>query len=246
LEASWNLAGQQNIGFAAAVSPVLNFLYKGRPDDLASARQRVLQFFNTNPMLSGLVIGVALKLEEEKARGRIEDRQLNLIISSMASTLAGHGDLLFWQTWLPFCCILGFGLTWLSLAFGQVTWIPLIIPVLFCAFTGPVRFGGLFYGYRRGLETHKSINTFHVKQIVKWVQRLTVLLSGLLTTYSLKLIPEVHNPNGSLILSKELFLTAVVVSVLGLVLIQRFCPLVGPKSLYVLTVIGLASVTVFI
>ncbi|MDR2140988.1 MAG: PTS system mannose/fructose/sorbose family transporter subunit IID [Deltaproteobacteria bacterium] len=234
LEASWNLVGQQNLGFAAAVSPALRRLYQDQPQELAAAQRRVLRFFNTNPILSGLVIGAALRVEAERAKGLIQDLEGSLIISSLASTLAAHGDMLFWQGWLPLCCLLGFGLTWLGLAPGQLSWAPLVIPALFCALAWPTRVGGIFHGYRLGGQAHKAIKRFHVLFIARWAQRLTVFLTGFLTVYAYKIMP------GPASQAKGLAILAIVAVVLFFVLAQRRCPALGPKILYLGLVLSLA------
>jgi PTS system mannose-specific IID component len=239
LEASWNLVGQQNIGYAAAVSPALQRFYHDRPEDLAEARLRALRFFNTNPTFSGLVIGAALKLEENLAQGLIPERQASLIVSSLASALAAQGDLLFWQAWLPFCALLGFGLTWLSLATGSVTWAPLLIPILFCALAWPVRLGGIFYGYRLGPLVHQVVKRFYVSQIAQWVKRLTVFLTGFLTIFALKTFSSAN-------LAKELAAVAVVTLILFITLGQRLWPGLGSKAFYLLIVLGLALTTLVI
>ena len=70
LEASWNSQGQQNLGLAAAIDPALKLIH---PPGVAlrAARERALEFFNTNPILSGLAIGFLLRLEEEVAADRL-------------------------------------------------------------------------------------------------------------------------------------------------------------------------------
>jgi mannose/fructose/N-acetylgalactosamine-specific phosphotransferase system component IID len=225
------------MGFAAAVSPALNKIYRDRPEELASARQRVIQFFNTNPMLSGLVIGAALKLEEQRAQGLIAGSRGSLIVSALASSLAGIGDQLFWKTWLPFCSLLGFGLTWISLSQGRLTWAPLAVPAVFCLLSVPIRLGGLFYGYRTGQKAHQAVKKFHVPDIIRWVQRVTIFLTGFLTVFSLKLIP------GKPSLSEMPYFLALTGAVFSAAVIQRYRPRIGPAALYLLIILVLALIT---
>ncbi|MDR2423024.1 MAG: PTS system mannose/fructose/sorbose family transporter subunit IID [Deltaproteobacteria bacterium] len=239
LESSWNLIGQQNVGFAAAVNPALRRVYQGRPADLAEARLRVLKFFNTNPMFSGLVIGAALKLEEETAQGLLDENERGLIVAALASSLAIHGDLLFWQSWLPFCSLVGFGLTWLSAAQGQLTLAPLIVPALFCLLAGPARIGGLFCGYRLGRQAHTAAAKYRVPQLARWVLRASVVLVGYLTVRAQGLIP------GREPLERVLTVLAVLALVLALVGAQRVWPKLGPMALYLLIVLGLGLVAFF-
>ncbi|MDR1870706.1 MAG: PTS system mannose/fructose/sorbose family transporter subunit IID [Deltaproteobacteria bacterium] len=237
LEASWNLIGQQNLGFAAAVNPALKVLYKAGSEEFVAAQRRVLSFFNTNPVLSGLVIGAALKLEEERAKGLISERDSSLIVSTLASTLAIHGDLLFWQAWLPFSCLMGFGLTWLSLAQGQITFWPLIIPALFGALAWPTRIGGIFYGYRLGATAHRAVAKLKAPLIARVVLRLTVFLTGFLTVYSVKLIGP--KTDGRI---WPIFVIAALAPLLALA--QKRWPKIGYAGLYLLIVFGLTLAAV--
>src|SRR5262249_19133116 len=68
LQAAWNPHGMQNLGFAFAMEPALGELY---PDASARARaaQRHLEFFNCHPYLAAAIVGGAVRLEEEVARG---------------------------------------------------------------------------------------------------------------------------------------------------------------------------------
>ncbi|MDR1607573.1 MAG: PTS system mannose/fructose/sorbose family transporter subunit IID [Deltaproteobacteria bacterium] len=239
LEASWNLSGQQNIGYAASINPALKSLYKNRPEDLAKAQSRALRFFNTNPTLSGLTIGAALRLEEDMADSRVQEKEGSLIIGSLASVLAAHGDLLFWQAWLPFCCLIGFALTLMSLANGQVTLAPLLIPALFCLLSWPARIGGIFYGYKLGSRAFELIQRFRAARAAEWTKRFNMALTGFLIIYGLKTL---ENPNKQ---GQELIAVGAVSSVLFFTLAQRIWPKIGPKSLYLLIVLGL-GLTAFV
>jgi mannose/fructose/N-acetylgalactosamine-specific phosphotransferase system component IID len=233
LEASWNFVGQQNLGFAAAVNPALRRIYQGRPADLAASQRRVLTFFNTNPVISGLVIGAALKVEEEKAKGLIDDERGTELVNVLASSMANHGDLLFWQSWLPFCCLLGFGLTWFSAATGQLTWTPLLIPVLYCALAWPTRVGGVFLGYRLGRKAHLAVGKYRVVPVAHAIQKVSAFLIGFLTCRSVRLMPETATS------PQKAFFLAVFLVVLIPVLAQRVWPGLGPKTLFLLLVLGL-------
>lgn len=101
LQAAWNYETLQAVGFAWALLPGLRRLY---PDRQARA-QRVLahlEVFNSNPYLASIGLGVALRLEEEVARGVVEaERRLARLLRALRGSLGAIGDELFWAGWRP-------------------------------------------------------------------------------------------------------------------------------------------------
>src|SRR5262249_36155969 len=95
LQAAWNPHGMQNLGFAFAMEPALGELY---PDASARARaaERHLEFFNCHPYLAAAIVGGAVRLEEEVARGAAEPRSVSAFKSALASPFAALGDGFFW------------------------------------------------------------------------------------------------------------------------------------------------------
>lgn len=173
LEASWNHLGQQNLGLAAAIDPALKDIY-GPGEGLRLARLRALEFFNTNPIASGLALGVIINLEREVAAGRLPAEQRNRVSSSLARTLASMGDALFWQSWLPLCSLTA---VWAMLSLGS-WWTPLLLPVLFCLPALPARFVGLYLGYRRGRDITDLLYKLKVQRLAQSIKRLVALLVG--------------------------------------------------------------------
>jgi len=186
LEASWNHEGQQNLGLAAAIDPALKRLYSG--ESLVAARKRALGFFNTNPITSGLAIGVLLKIESEMAKGETSEKDRNRIMNGISRTLASMGDALFWQAWLPLCCLAA---VWGVLSFGAHWWIPLLLPLLFCALAYPVRFFGLYYGYREGANVIELLLQLKIQRLVQGLKRAVALLVGASTVILLAARAEV-------------------------------------------------------
>ncbi|MDR3205053.1 MAG: PTS system mannose/fructose/sorbose family transporter subunit IID [Deltaproteobacteria bacterium] len=177
LETSWNHRGQQNLGYLGAVDPALNVIYRDDSQKLNQARLRALGFFNTNPTVSGLVIGASLRLEQSAAEGCLDDKRRITLINALASAMAAQGDRLFWFSWLPLCCLVAV----LSYYVFDWFWAPLLVPVLFTVVSWAVRFGGVFVGYRQGLQVHRLISRYKVEFWVKFIRFLTITGLGLLT-----------------------------------------------------------------
>src|SRR5882762_6397652 len=72
LEANFNFETWQNSGFAFAIIPALKKLYLGR-ERMAAALKRHLQFFNTSPYGSTLIIGIIAAMEEQNSRATGDD-----------------------------------------------------------------------------------------------------------------------------------------------------------------------------
>lgn len=167
--------GQQNLGLAAAIDPALRTIYKDSAEELCAARLRALRFFNTNPIASGLAIGVAIRLEQNVAEGRISPAERERVLSSLASgALAPLGDNLFWFSWLPFCSLVG---VWAVLSLDS-WWAPLLLPLLFCLMALPARFYGLRLGYRYGDEATDLLIRVNINQVARNIKRCVAVLIG--------------------------------------------------------------------
>lgn len=173
LEASWNRQGQQNLGLAAAIDPALKEIYSSGAG-LGEARKRAFSFFNTNPIASGLVLGIIIRLEEEVAAGfRTADDRVHLA-ANLCRGLASLGDIIFWESWLPLCCLAA---VWAGLALGY-WWTPLLLPLLFCLPALPVRFLGLALGYRQGENAIHTLVRCDVQRLLAGIKRLLAFMVG--------------------------------------------------------------------
>ncbi|MDL2226666.1 PTS system mannose/fructose/sorbose family transporter subunit IID [Deltaproteobacteria bacterium OttesenSCG-928-M10] len=173
LEASWNNEGQQNLGLAASIDPALRKIHHS-PDSLRAARERALGFFNTNPIASGPAIGAMIRMEEEVAAGLMAASERDRVEQNLTRTLAAMGDSIFWQSWLPMCCLTA---VWavLSLDFW---WTPLLLPATFCLLAVPVRFIGLYLGYCRGQKIFDLLFKLKIQLYARALKRSVALLVG--------------------------------------------------------------------
>ncbi|MBI3551118.1 MAG: PTS system mannose/fructose/sorbose family transporter subunit IID [Elusimicrobia bacterium] len=107
LQSCWNFERMQNLGLSVGIQPWLESLYpeaKARGEALS----RYQEFFNTNPYMEPLIVGMLCALEEEAARLPADRRQerlarLSVLKKGAAGPLAGLGDAIFWQTLRPLC-----------------------------------------------------------------------------------------------------------------------------------------------
>jgi len=176
LEASWNNQGQQNLGLASAIDPALKLIHPPGAA-LRAARERALDFFNTNPVLSGPAIGVVLKLEEEVADGRLGVLERNRLSATLNMALASIGDALFWQSWLPFCALAA---VWAVFSLNQ-WWAPLILPALFCPPALTLRLGGLYLGYGRGVGIIDLLARVQAQGLARRIRQVMAIFLGVST-----------------------------------------------------------------
>ena len=119
MQACWSFERMQNLGFLYALEPWLERIYPDQ-DDRAAASLRHLEFFNTQPYMAGLVLGVVGGLEERLAKTPAAERaaaqaRLSAVKKTLASTLAAVGDSLFWGALKPACAaaaVAAWGLFW--------------------------------------------------------------------------------------------------------------------------------------
>ncbi|MDR2302081.1 MAG: PTS system mannose/fructose/sorbose family transporter subunit IID [Deltaproteobacteria bacterium] len=191
LETLWNPRYQQSLGLLTIIDKALKITYAGRPQELKQARQRNLDFFNTNPVASGLVIGAVLRLEERQAAGDLTPTKEIDLVQALGSCLAAEGDQLFWQAWLPLCCLTAA----LVVALTGWVWAPLIIPLFFCSLAWPVRFWGVFKGYKLGADVFEVYHSLHVEFIIYVIQWLWMLILSVLTSLAiLKAFTPANHP----------------------------------------------------
>ncbi len=107
LQATFNYERQQGLGWAWALEPALRRLYP----DAEQRRQRLAEhtaYFNTQPTLASLALGVVAGLEEKRAAGESGDgSDMARVKAVLGSALAAIGDRLFWLTLRPFAACLG-------------------------------------------------------------------------------------------------------------------------------------------
>ena len=109
--ANYNWERYQGTGFAHAMVPIIKKLYK-TPEDIKAALKRHLLFFNTEPDTGGVIHGMVIALEEQRALGNtdIDDETITGVKSGLMGPLAGLGDTLKQAIWFTVWQSLGIGI----------------------------------------------------------------------------------------------------------------------------------------
>lgn len=98
MEWSWNYERQANMAYAYSMMPIIKKLYK-TDRERAEALKRHLEFFNTTPHLSTLILGISTAMEESNAKSEdFDTSSINNVKVGLMGPLAGIGDSFFWGT----------------------------------------------------------------------------------------------------------------------------------------------------
>jgi fructoselysine and glucoselysine-specific PTS system IID component len=147
LEANFNFETWQNTGFAFAIIPALKKLYTTK-QSMAAALKRHLQFFNTSPYGSTLIIGITAAMEEQNSRDDdFDEESINSVKLGLMGPLAGVFDSLFWGTFKVIAAGVGTSLAIKGNILGPVLFLLIFnVPHLL------LRYQLTFIGYNAGTK----------------------------------------------------------------------------------------------
>lgn len=149
--ANYNWERYQGTGFAHSMAPIIDKLYKD-PEDIKAALKRHLVFFNTEPDTGGVIHGMTIALEEQRALGNteIDDDTINSVKSGLMGPFAGLGDTLKQGTWFPVWQSIGIGVA--LAANGAFSGIlgPILYFVAAAAYTFAFGWWVYYQGYAQG------------------------------------------------------------------------------------------------
>ncbi|HYZ90191.1 MAG TPA: PTS system mannose/fructose/sorbose family transporter subunit IID [Myxococcales bacterium] len=174
LQAAWNPRGMQNLGFAFAMQPALRELY---PDSAARARaaERHLEFFNCHPYLAAAIVGGAVRLEEDVARGAADPRSVSAFKAALGPPFAALGDGFFWLALRPAAALI---------AAVTEPYLGLYCVLVFLAIYDGVHLAArawlFFAGYQRGEGIVSAVSHAHVPQSTGYLKWIAALFAGAL------------------------------------------------------------------
>jgi mannose/fructose/N-acetylgalactosamine-specific phosphotransferase system component IID len=146
IQSVWNYDSLQAIGFGWAILPGLERI---RPDrrERADRLQAHLETFNANPYLAPIAMGVAIRMEEEIARGAAgAERRLAKLLGALRGSLGAIGDDLFWTAWRP---ALGLAAAMAALM-SESVWPAVVYVLAWNALAQSVRVAGVRAGFATG------------------------------------------------------------------------------------------------
>ena len=168
IQASFNFARMQSLGFAFALLP----LTRGEcdPRRLAESLQRHLQMFNTHPYLTAPVVGAVARLEEEG-----DTVAADYLKNAVMSPYAAIGDPFFWGALRPFSAIVA-----VILALKGLLLAPLAFVMLYNPAHAWVRAKGFIEGYRLGKHSIEFIRGLNLPAVTGRIRFVSLILIGIL------------------------------------------------------------------
>ncbi|WP_270237699.1 PTS system mannose/fructose/sorbose family transporter subunit IID [Lactobacillus delbrueckii] len=209
----------QTFGYMASMLPILKKLYP-KHEDQVNAIHAYTAFFNTNPMLGSVIVGITASMEEARANDRgIDGETINDMRAGLMGPIAGIGDSLIDGTLIPILLGIALGMSNGGSPVGAIFYI--IVWVLLAYF-------GQRFLYFRGYQLGDKAVEFLVGEQGAAVRRAIgtvgamvvggVLASWVNVTTSLKL----YNSSGKVFLDLQKQLDSIFPGLLT-VLITIFC-----------------------
>ncbi|MDE6662317.1 MAG: PTS system mannose/fructose/sorbose family transporter subunit IID [Lachnospiraceae bacterium] len=134
----------QTFGYLCAMLPLVEELYDTE-DDKAKAMNTYTAFFNTEPQLGTVVVGMTAGLEEARANGAddVDDETINSLRAGLMGPVAGIGDSLVVGTVIPILLGIAMGMSTGGSPLGAIFYI--IVWNLFAYF-------GMKFMYYKGYQ----------------------------------------------------------------------------------------------
>ncbi|WP_102280505.1 PTS system mannose/fructose/sorbose family transporter subunit IID [[Lactobacillus] timonensis] len=192
LQGSWNYERVQNIGFCFQMEPTIKRLYGGDKKETAKAMKRHLTFMQTTPVMSSLIGGVMMAMEQQRANGEdVEDTMIQSLKVAMMGPLAGVGDPIYWATIRP---VLGAFAASLALSGMGV-----VGPLVFFVVWNAIRLASRWYfqklGYEQGLNVMHDLSGNLLQKFTLGASILGMFILG-------ALVPRWTKVNMPLVISK--------------------------------------------
>lgn len=131
----------QTFGYLVAMLPIVDELYD-KDEDKVKSLQTYTTFFNTEPQIGTLVVGLTAGLEEARANGEpLDDETINGIRAGLMGPLAGLGDSIIVGTFIPIL---------LGIALGLSTGGSVLGPLFYIVAWNLIMYFGMKYAYNQG------------------------------------------------------------------------------------------------
>lgn len=144
--ANYNYERLEATGLVHAFKPIVKKLYGDNPEEYKNFLLRHMQFFNTEPHIGGLIPGIVIAMEEERANGApITDDAIAGVKTGLMGPFAGIGDTLWQGTLTPILLALGISLGAQGNLMGPILYTILMFGIMF-----PVAYICWMKGYELG------------------------------------------------------------------------------------------------
>lgn len=184
----------QTFGYLCAMLPLVEELYDDE-DKKAEAMNTYTAFFNTEPQLGTIVVGITAGLEEARANGEegVDDEAINGLRAGLMGPVAGIGDSLVVGTVIPILLGIALGMSTGGSPLGAIFYI--LSWNLFAYF-------GMKFLYFKGYQLGGKAVEFLVGPQGEAIRESVSVLGGMVigavaaTWVSVKTSFELHNDSG--------------------------------------------------
>ncbi|MFC3927227.1 PTS system mannose/fructose/sorbose family transporter subunit IID [Streptococcus caprae] len=161
----------QTFGYLTSMLPIIEELYPNK-EDQQKAMQTYTAFFNTEPQLGTIVVGITAGLEEARANGsdEVTDETINGLRAGLMGPVAGIGDSLVVGTLIPVILGIALGLSTGGSPIGAIFYI--IVWNLLAYF-------GMRFAYFKGYELGDKAVEFLVGPQGKAIRRAVGIVGGM-------------------------------------------------------------------
>lgn len=151
--ANYNYERLEATGLVYAFAPIIEKLYGDNPKEYKAAILRHMQFYNTEPHFGGVINGMVLAMEEERANGAdISDEAINGVKTGLMGPFAGIGDTLWQGTLTPILLAFGISLGAQGNLMGPILYTLLMFGIMF-----PIAYIVWMKGYELGKSGLESL-----------------------------------------------------------------------------------------
>ena len=153
--ASWEYSKQLGVGYAYAMTPLLEKIFKNQPQKLKESMERNTEFFNVSNFCSSTIMGITASMEEKYAdNDEFDPTTISSIKASLMGPLSAIGDSLMMSTWRIICTSIAAAFALKGFFLG-----PLLFVIAYNLPCTLIRWYGLKYGYSMGVGFFEKLNS---------------------------------------------------------------------------------------
>lgn len=210
-----NMERMEAPAFSGMMGKLSSKLYN-KIEDKQALMLRHTPFYNTQPMVGSMISGIAIGMEEEKAKGKdVPDELIQSVKTSLMGPFAGIGDSLFIGTLIPILLSIGLGLVGdtgsiLGPIFYIVAWVSIMIPFTWITFKK---------GYDSGVNiVHAIFESGIMEKAVRFANILGMVIVGSITAQYVKLAIGYEYSSGEMTLNIQETLDSIFPGILPLLI----------------------------
>lgn len=175
---NYNYERLQGSGVLQSMSHIPQKLYPDNKEERIKFMKRHMMFYNTEPHIGGIVNGMVLAMEEERANGvEITDDAINSVKTGLMGPMAGVGDTLWQGTLQPILLAVGISIASTGSVMGAIVFALLMFGIM-----TSIGYGMFMKGYTTGKTGVEAIMSGgKMKQLISAASIMGATVLGSLT-----------------------------------------------------------------